>query len=185
MKDSRMRKYYDAMFLLVLKDYILLNSNSRGRITSGDWIGKMHSWNIFLIIIYWILELFGFLKKIYEERVLEALVLKCFMLVIKWGPSSGLPSSSLREQYEFFTKLCLGISKNSPSNQQEDILDIAFDFCRHVSSLLFGDLIMFRKSVKFKKICNFVNICVAVHCCRHVSPSIITLKVSPPLYMPQ
>ncbi|XP_018573379.1 serine-protein kinase ATM [Anoplophora glabripennis] len=116
MKDSRMKKCYDAMLLLVLKDYILLNANCRGRIASADWA-----------------ELFRFLKKLCEERTLETLVLKCLMLVVKWGPASGLPPCLLREQFEFFTKLCLGISKNSPSNQQEDVLDISFDFCRNTA----------------------------------------------------
>lgn len=92
--------------------------------------------NFYLITNYWILELFSFLKKLYEERVFEALVLKCFMLLIKWGPTSGLSPCLLREHFEFFTKICLGISKNSPSNQQEDILDISFDLCRHVSYII-------------------------------------------------
>lgn len=40
MKDSRMKKCYDTMFLLVLKDYILLNPNCRERIASADWTGR-------------------------------------------------------------------------------------------------------------------------------------------------
>ncbi|KAJ8933927.1 hypothetical protein NQ314_013683 [Rhamnusium bicolor] len=114
MRDSKMKKCYDTTFLLVLKEYILQNSKCRGRLESEDWT-----------------ELFRLLKKLCEERPFEMLVLKCFMLLIKWGPTSGLPPSILREEFEFITKLCQLITQNSLTNQQEDVLDIALDFCRH------------------------------------------------------
>ncbi|KAJ8917850.1 hypothetical protein NQ315_010763 [Exocentrus adspersus] len=116
MRDYQMTQCYNTLFLLVLKDSILSNSICRGRIESADWA-----------------ELFKFLKKLYEDGVFEALVLKCLMLLVRWGPTSGLSPCLLREQFEFFTKLCLGIRKNSPTNVQEDVLDISFDFCRHTA----------------------------------------------------
>ncbi|KAJ8978032.1 hypothetical protein NQ317_013560 [Molorchus minor] len=115
MKDPKMKTCYDKTFFLILKEYILVNSRCRGRLHSEDWT-----------------ELFKLFKKLSEEKF-ENLVLKCFMLIIKWGPSSGLQPNVLREEFEFITKICLQISQNTPMNQQEDVLDIVLDFCRHTA----------------------------------------------------
>ncbi|KAJ8960033.1 hypothetical protein NQ318_009470 [Aromia moschata] len=116
MKDSRMRICYESTFLVVLKEYILVNPKCRGNLKNEDWMA-----------------LFTFFKKLCEEKFSEPLILKCFMLIVKWGPSSGVSSNVLRESFEFITKICQMISQTSPSNQQEDVLDIVLDFCRHTA----------------------------------------------------
>lgn len=58
------------------------------------------------------------------------------MLLIKWGPVCGLSPKILRENFDFMTKFCQKVTQNSPRFMQEDTLEVAINFCEHVSYIL-------------------------------------------------
>ncbi|KAG5880543.1 hypothetical protein JTB14_026776 [Gonioctena quinquepunctata] len=116
MKDHRMKKCYGTTLLNILQKCILSNLRCRGKLESDDWI-----------------EIYKFLKILSENGTSDMIIYRCLMLVIKWGPTSGLPPCLLREEFIFMTKFCQMISQRSPKPLQEDTLEIAIDFCKHTA----------------------------------------------------
>lgn len=87
------------------------------------------------IFVYLISGLYSFFQKLCAEKKEDHSVLKCYLLIVKYGPLSGLPASILRNDFTFLTKLCQMIGPNSTKLLQEEILDIALIFCKHVSKI--------------------------------------------------
>lgn len=79
------------------------------------------------------LDLYYYFRKIHEENREDQCILNCYLLIIKYGPLYGLPIYVLRNDYGYITKLCQIVSSQSSKLFQEDVLDIAITFCKHVS----------------------------------------------------
>ncbi|XP_028138214.2 serine-protein kinase ATM-like [Diabrotica virgifera virgifera] len=116
MDDIQMKKCYEKQLLDILQKCILSNSKCRGALEEEDWE-----------------EIYCKLKRLLEEYNDNLVVSHCFMILIKYGPTHGLPPRLLRKEFDFMTKICQKVTLRSPKSIQEDIIETALDFCKHTA----------------------------------------------------
>lgn len=59
--------------------------------------------------------------------------IKCLSHIIKYGPLYKLPVDFLRQEFNFIENLCANITSVCPKPQQEALIELVYEFCKHVS----------------------------------------------------
>ncbi|RZC32844.1 hypothetical protein BDFB_005396, partial [Asbolus verrucosus] len=111
------KKCYHHSHLNLLSHSFLTNSNIRSYLQSSDWE-----------VLYQLLK-----SQCQRKSSSDHEIIKCLSLVMKWGPLCNFPVSVFREEFAFVMELCKEIGPSSPKPEQEAVLALVHEFCKHAA----------------------------------------------------
>ena len=128
--SPNLRRHFHDMYLLVLRDHVLLNTYSIGTIERNQWIGKF----LFIfpaqrIIFHRNLAL---LQQLLNHTEDKRIIAECLYLLIRHGPLHTLPLVRLRDQFASITNICQQLQCSSSRGYNEMILKMLIEFSNQV-----------------------------------------------------